>query len=90
MPWLDGACLFGDFFRGQTWAGVCRNNGNCELIWIVDLPRPISSFGRDLHGELYVADFGGSILQIVESESGFMPSTAILSSQTFEPPEIGG
>ncbi len=88
IAWLGGAYLFGDFCSGQIWAHVSdKNTASWQLIEIANLPQPISSFGVDAAGEVYVVTFGGPILQLVEFESGFIPTTTIVPSETFEPPE---
>lgn len=63
---LYGRYLFGDFCYGNIWA--LDNNGDP---WEYDLVLPtalnISSFGEDVHGEIYVTDlYLGRVYKIVE------------------------
>ena len=85
IPWLDGAYLYGDFCSGQVWALDGDNEAILRTIEIADLTGPISSLGIDAAGKVYVLTFGGPLLQLVEAESGFVPSMTIVPSETVVP-----
>lgn len=82
IPWLAGVYLFGDFCSGRVWALKGDADSGWQMIQIADLNQSISSFGTDAAGEVYVLTFGGPILQLVEAESGFLPSTKLMPSRT--------
>ena len=69
IPWLDGTYLFGDFCSGQVWALDGNADEGLRMIQIADLPYPVSSFGTDELGEVYVLTFGGPILRLVGADS---------------------
>ena len=85
IPWLDGAYLYGDFCSGQVWALDGDNEAILRTIEIADLTGPISSLGIDAAGEVYVLTFGGPLLQLVETESGHVPSVTVVPSETVVP-----
>ena len=85
IPWLDGAYLYGDFCSGQVWALVGDDKASWRTIEIADLTGPISSLGIDAAGEVYVLTFGGPLLQLVEAESGHVPSVTVMPSVTVLP-----
>lgn len=53
IPVLKGAYLFADFCTGQVW-GADRQGGATRVVELFDAPFPISSFGQDESGELYI------------------------------------
>ena len=74
IPWLNGTYLFGDYCSGQVWALDGDAESGWRMIEIVDLDKPLSSFGLDADGEVLVLTFGGPVLRLVEAESRFAPS----------------
>ncbi len=62
IPALAGHYLFSDFCSGRLWA-LPLDGG--EVVEIAVSPRPVSSFGTDADGEVYVLTFGGAVLRIV-------------------------
>ena len=70
IPWLKGTYLFGDFCSGEVWALDGSAGEGWRMIRIADLPNPLSSFGVDKDGEVYVLTFDGPLRQLVQNESG--------------------
>jgi glucose/arabinose dehydrogenase len=61
---LNGAYIFGDFISGKIWQ-LTQNGSTWQRTLLLSSGRPISSFGQDRAGELYVADYSaGSILKL--------------------------
>ena len=89
IPWLDGVYLFGDFCGGKVWALAGDDQAGWEMLEIANLTRPISSFGTDAAGEVYVLTFGGPILRLVEAGSDYVPSVTIIPSETVVPAVTG-
>ena len=61
IPELQAVYLFGDWCSGRIW-GLWRDR---ELAWqaaeLMKTDLPISSFGEDEAGEVYVIDYGGAL-----------------------------
>jgi len=70
IPSLAGKYLYADFGSGILWALSELSNGQWRNEELLRTGGNISSFGEDEQGELYVADYGGSVLQIVSDGSG--------------------
>ena len=64
VPSLVGSYIFGDFGSGRIWMLTETTPGTWTRTDLASSGRAISSFGRDQNGELYVVDYGGSILQV--------------------------
>jgi glucose/arabinose dehydrogenase len=61
---LQGIYLYGDFCSGKIW-GMRRNEQIWENRLLLDATFPISSFGEDEAGNVYVLDYdGGNIYRI--------------------------
>jgi hypothetical protein len=61
---LVGAYIMGDYISGTIWE-LTESNGSWTRTPLLSSGRNISSFGQDVAGELYVADYAGSVLKIV-------------------------
>ena len=61
IPALAGRYLFADFCSGRVWAMPAAGGAFAE---IARSPRPVSSFGVDADGEVYLLTFGGPALRI--------------------------
>ena len=61
IPALAGRYLFADFCSGRVWAMPAAGGAFAE---IARSPRPVSSFGVDARGEVYLLTFGGPALRI--------------------------
>jgi glucose/arabinose dehydrogenase len=64
IPGLVGFYVFGDFLSGRIWALRESSPGMWTRFDLLSTSRPISSFGRDAQGELYVLDYSGTLLRI--------------------------
>lgn len=66
IPALRGKYVFGDFISGAMWAvgvpSVETPSASQTAAALGKRPILISTFGRDHHGELYVADYSGGII----------------------------
>jgi len=62
-----GAYLFADFCTGRIWAAAPDAAGRWTATQIADLPFPVSAFGEDEDGELYLAQYGapGALRRLV-------------------------
>lgn len=63
IPELQGAYLYSDYCSGRIWAAYRDAEGNWQSGQIMDTGMSISSFGEDEDGELYLVNYGGSILK---------------------------
>lgn len=64
IPSLAGSLLIGDYVVGKIWRLTQDNSGNWQRVLLLSSGRPISSFGQDAAGEVYVVDLSGSILKV--------------------------
>jgi glucose/arabinose dehydrogenase len=67
IPQLQGTYLYGDFMSGNIW-GLVFDQTTRKVIRneiLLKSKRPISSFGEDPSGELYLVDYSGKILKLV-------------------------
>jgi len=64
LPDLQGVYLFGDFCSGTIWATERDTADNWQMRVLMNSGKPISSFGEDEAGELYLVDYGGNILRL--------------------------
>ncbi len=58
---------YADFVSGRLWAGTKALNGTWSSRLVIDAPFNISTFGEDKNGEIYVADYGGTINRITST-----------------------
>jgi len=69
---LQGRYVFGDFITGRVWsAAVSMTGQEATLVDVINHTADlggalgnISSFGRDLDGELYIVSYGGTVYRI--------------------------
>ncbi len=67
IPKLVGSYLYGDFVTGKIWALKQKNGKKISNELVVQVPFQISTFGQDISGEVYFADFGsGNIFHITK------------------------
>lgn len=65
-PDLQGYYFFGDFGSGRIWALKETAIGQWEMTQLFSTGFPLSSFGEDESGEIYLLDFAsGSIYQLI-------------------------
>lgn len=74
LPKIRGTYLFGDFCGGQIWALDGDDESGWHMVEIVDLEKPLSSFGNDTSGEILVLTFGGPVLRLTEAASDYAPT----------------
>jgi glucose/arabinose dehydrogenase len=64
-PRMRGIYFYGDFCTGEIF-GLTRDGTSWENTLLLDAPFPISSFGEDEAGNLFVTDYnGGAVREIV-------------------------
>jgi len=75
LPELIGAYIYGDWETGKIWE--LRHDGSrvTKSRELVDTPFRIVSFGEDNNGELYIVDFGGTLLRLIRNPAAATPST---------------
>ena len=67
-PGLAGAYIYGDFASGRIWMLRYENNSLTAHSLLIETNISISSFGVDEQNELYVVDYGGSVLRFSQSD----------------------
>lgn len=75
FPELNGVYIYGDYSTGKIWGA--RHDGN-RLVWreeLTDSFLQIAGFGVSHHGELLIADIGGSIFRLVRTPKD-LPKTS--------------
>ncbi len=89
-PEWDGLYFFGDFWNRHMWTleEIAPGVWSSENVVLFGTVFPISSFGEDEQGELYVCDFynGGSVFRIVGTAT--LPSTPKSSITFIEHPIV--
>jgi len=63
LAWY-GVYLYGDYGSGRVWGLLHLADGTWRNMQMFDTGRNISSFGVDENGEIYLVDYGGSILTL--------------------------
>ena len=69
FPNISGRYFYGDYCSGRIWSFYQTSSapvGFSTPILELDSPLSISSFGEDESGELYIADYYGSIHQLIQ------------------------
>ena len=65
LPALQGTYLFGDYGSSRIWALTEGPPGTrWDVAELLTAPQPISSFGEDEAGEVYVVGYAGTIFRI--------------------------
>jgi glucose/arabinose dehydrogenase len=62
LPAWQGVYLYGDYGSGRVWGLLHLKNGTWQNALMFETGRPLSSFGVDENGEIYLVDDAGSIL----------------------------
>jgi len=66
-PRLYGTYVYGDYCNGMIWGATRAGGGTVTSALLIDTNFPISTFGEDFNGEIYVADYtGGRLFHIVD------------------------
>jgi glucose/arabinose dehydrogenase len=63
IPGLQGYYFFGDWCTGTIWTAHRDDSGQWTTAVSLESGRQISSFGQDEAGELYLVDYGGTVLR---------------------------
>ncbi len=63
-PSLEGVYLFGDFVSGNLWGATQGEDGAWSSEKLLETGRNLVAFGEDEAGEVYVADFSGTLYRI--------------------------
>jgi glucose/arabinose dehydrogenase len=66
LPAWRGVYLYGDYCSGNVWGLVHNAQGGWDDAMLFNDAANITSFGEDESGEIYLADYGGNVLQLVE------------------------
>ncbi len=64
MPQLEAVYIFGDYCTGRVWAMYRDGDLNWHTNELANTGWPISSFGEDEAGEIYLVDYSGTIYRI--------------------------
>lgn len=89
FPRLAGTYLYGDYCSGRIW-GLTLLSGSQENTQLFDAPYPISTFGEDEAGEVYLADYGsGTIYQITDAAPSPVVDLEITNSDSPDPVALG-
>ena len=65
MPEWQGIYIFGDFCQGDIWGLVRNNDDSWTLEGLYRLGYPITAFGADQRGEIYVLGYNGEVSILV-------------------------
>ncbi|MGI9535371.1 MAG: PQQ-dependent sugar dehydrogenase [Thermodesulfobacteriota bacterium] len=80
IPQLAGKYLFTDYCSGKIWSAAEITPGNWSFSLLIDTPLPITSFGEDENGELYVVDHpfsrNGGLYKIINNDPDDMSSSS--------------
>jgi glucose/arabinose dehydrogenase len=69
LPELAGSYLFSDYCSGRLWA-LRRGTAAVEVALLLATGRPVSSFGEDAAGEVYLCDHSGSVWRLESASTG--------------------
>jgi glucose/arabinose dehydrogenase len=70
-PRMHGTYFYGDYCNGMIWGATRAVNGAVNSSLLVDTNFAISTFGEDLNGEIYVADYNaGRLYHIADARPG--------------------
>lgn len=65
-PSIRGAYIYGDFCNGVIWAANLEFDGRWISRTLLSTGFQLSTFGEDFNGELYVANYSGSLYKLVD------------------------
>ncbi len=68
LPALEGVYIYGDWCNGQIWAAYLGEEGTWQAQPFRTTGYPISSFGEDEAGEIYIIDYARGTIYRLESE----------------------
>ena len=84
FPRLNGIYLYGDYCSGRIW-GLTLLPGSQQNTELFDAPYPITSFGEDEAGEVYLTDYEGAIYQIIDATPSSNVDLEVTNSDTPDP-----
>jgi glucose/arabinose dehydrogenase len=65
---LTGMYIYGDYCTGVIWGATRSDTGQVTSRVLTQVPWPISTFGEDANGEVWVADYeGGGLYRVVDT-----------------------
>ena len=70
IPALVGHYVYGDFVSGTLWGAAAQAGGGYASTELAQSGFNVVAFGEDETGELYVADFGGTVYRLVSDAAG--------------------
>ena len=74
IPELNGMYIFGDYGYSTIW-GLHQINDQWKRTVLLRAPKPISSFGEDEAGELYVVGYDGTIFKLESMAQTAQPTS---------------
>lgn len=85
FPRLNGTYFYGDYCSGRIW-GLTLSPSPQQNVQLFDAPYPISTFGEDEAGEVYLTDYeAGAIYQIIDATPSSTVDLEITNSDTPDP-----
>ena len=61
VPALEGRYVYGDFVSGTIWSAAAQGDGSYQSTPLLNSGFNVVAFGEDEAGELYVADYSGTL-----------------------------
>ncbi|MCU0491706.1 MAG: PQQ-dependent sugar dehydrogenase [Chloroflexaceae bacterium] len=75
FPRMQGIYFYADFGNGNLWGFRMQNGQATSNTLLLPVGEPISSFGEDEAGNLYVVNYGGSIALLTDSTTAAPTAT---------------
>ena len=72
-PRMQGLYFYGDFCSGRIW-GLRQVSGVWQATELLDTDLGISTFGEDEQGNLYVANYSGTIFSVTDNDPPLTPT----------------
>ena len=73
IPWLTGVYLFGDYCTGRVWALAGDADSGWLMLEVADLDQPLSSFGTNADGEVFILTFAGPLVRLADGHRESRP-----------------
>ena len=67
VPALEGRYVYGDFVSGTIWSAAAQGDGSYQSTPLLNSGFNIVAFGEDEAGELYVADYSGTLYRFTST-----------------------
>ncbi|MFN8445330.1 MAG: PQQ-dependent sugar dehydrogenase [Caldilineaceae bacterium] len=81
---MKAVYFFGDFIMGRLWAAKADGN-SWQVQELLDTNYNISSFGEDDAGNLYLADFNGTVYKLIDKGATQTPVPTTPASRNYLP-----